>query len=122
MIFTNKRKYERFDFARELIVSAEIPGDKRSIEYYAKTINISRGGILFYSIAEFNEKTSCRVNFKSNNSLKVESTGKILREVKENRPDFIKENEHMYALEFSKLVSEDELQKILKTHLEVGAG
>ncbi len=112
MLF-EKRKYERFEFKRELTVHAAGPSVKKPIQYYATSLNISQGGILFYTIAEFKEKVSCVVNFKSNRMESVETKGLILREVKENRPEGLKENDKLYALQFNKPITHDRLMEIL---------
>ena len=113
MIF-ERRKYERFDFTKELIIAAENPLEKKEVQFYAKTLNISRGGMLIYTIAEFKPKTKCWVKFKSNSFQGIESKGVILRVVEENRPDDLKASEKMYAFEFASVFSEFELEEILK--------
>lgn len=109
-----RRKYERFDFQKELIIFADSPMQKKEIEYYAKTINISQGGLLIYTIAEFKEKTRCIVRFKSNKLKLVEQKGRILRIVTEDRPNYLKEPEKMYALEFMTPFTKDDLVDIIE--------
>lgn len=113
MLF-EKRKFERFDFTKELIISADHPDENKSIEFYARTLNISRGGMLIYTIAQFEEKTKCEVRFKNHAGVSMLAKGKILRIVNEGRPDFLKENESMYAFEFLKTFSEKEISDILE--------
>jgi len=113
-MFFEKRKYERFDFSKELIIAAENHFEKKAVQFYANTLNISRGGMFIYTIAQFKPKTRCHVKFKSNSFEGIESRAIILRSEEENRPGFLKETEHMYALEFEKVFSEDELGEILK--------
>ena len=83
------------------------------VEYYAHTINISQGGMLFYTIARFDEKTKCHIKFKSNRMALIEREGVILRIVKEQRPEHLKENEVMYALEFETPFTPDQLFGII---------
>jgi hypothetical protein len=113
MALFEKRKYERFDFNRDLTITADSPDNGRPIEYHATMINISRGGILLYTIAQFKPKTKCTVKFKSNKFLMIEAKGIILRVVSEGRPAHLKESEAMYALEFAKVFEENEFFDIL---------
>lgn len=114
MLFFEKRKYERFDFSKELIISADnYIEQSKVIEYYARTINISRGGILFYTIAQFKERTKCIVKFRSNRDEVFNVKSVILRVITENRPAHLKPNEQMYALEFTKVFSHEELERLL---------
>ncbi len=110
-----RRKYERFSFQKELIIYADPPFKSgRTIEYYAQTINLSQGGILLYTIANFPEKKSCTVRFISNKRKRIEKKALILRVVTEGRPDYLRANEKMYALAFQKVMTKDELIDIIE--------
>ena len=113
-MFFERRKYERFRFEKELIIGAQNPLEKKEVQFYAKTIDISQGGMLFYTIADFKPKTKCWVKFKTNSFKGMDLRGKIVRKVEENRPDFLKENEQMFALEFDQVLSEYSLDEVLK--------
>ena len=107
-----RRKYERIDFKKELIVYVPDKFTKKQIEYYSKTINISQGGMLFYTIADFKENTQCIARFKSNKYSVVEKPGTVLRVVSQGRPDYLRDNEKMYALEFKETFPYDVLLEI----------
>jgi len=113
MIF-ERRQYERFDFSKDIIIAAENPLEKKEVQFHAKTLNLSRGGMLICTIAQFKPKTRCWVQFKSNSFKSIEAKGNILRVVEENRPQSIKANEILYALEFEKVFSEFEIEEMLK--------
>lgn len=114
MALFERRQYERFDFQKELIIDALGPMDKKSIQYYAKTINISQGGMLIHTIANFREKTRCQIRFKGNNLKRLEKEATILRQVTENIPEYVSEKEKVYALEFQNAYTQEEVQAILK--------
>ncbi|MDH5655963.1 MAG: PilZ domain-containing protein [Spirochaetia bacterium] len=113
-MFFERRQFERFNFEKELIIAAKNPIEKKEVQFYAKTINISRGGMLFFTIAQFKPKTKCWVKFKTNSYKGMELKGKILRVVEENRPEYLKESEVMYALEFDEVFSDYGMEEILK--------
>lgn len=108
-----RRKYERIEFQKELIIMSDSPEHGKPIEFYAQTLNISRGGMLLYTIAEFKEKKKCIVRFKSNRFERVEKHARILRMVQGDRPDHLKEVEKMYALEFDRVLPDEEFQQLL---------
>lgn len=108
-----RRKYERYDFRKELIISASHPENHKHVEFYAKTVNISRGGQLLYTIADFKEKTPCKIRFRTNAGATLERKARILRKVQGERPDFLKETESLYALEYDQVMSEVEILDIL---------
>ncbi len=114
MALFERRKYERFDFLKELIIFADNPLNKKEIQYYAKTLNISRGGLLIYTIAQFKEKTKCIVHFRSNKLELIERKGTILRVVTNDRPDYLKDSETMYAFEFNTPFSTDDVVGIIE--------
>lgn len=109
-----KRKYERFPFKKELTISASSSLANRQVEFYATSINISEGGILLYTIAQFKEQTACLVRFKSNKFATIERKGTILREVKGEPAEGMRENDHMYALEFAQAFTKEQLMNILE--------
>lgn len=110
---SERRQYERHNFQKEMIIQAVNPMSKQSIEFYAKTINISRGGILAYTIADFKENTKCVAKFKSNKYSLIERKGTVLRIVEHDRPAHLRESEKMYALEFDDAFTETQLLAIL---------
>jgi len=109
-----KRKFARYKFTVPLKVWAVSPHLKKEIQYHGETINISRGGMLFASIAVFGEKTDCHVEFPSEHGEQVSRVGSVLRTVpdapeKKKLPPEMK----VYALQFNETMDETELESLL---------
>ncbi|MEQ8351733.1 MAG: PilZ domain-containing protein [Leptospiraceae bacterium] len=103
-----KRQYPRLPFRRQLTIFAESPQLKKTIEYDATGINISRGGILLESRADFAESTRCSIMFHDLNDANVTRTGLIRRvETPEGMP--LPDAVRMYGIEFDELVSQEAL-------------
>ncbi|MBR31863.1 MAG: hypothetical protein CMN77_11150 [Spirochaetaceae bacterium] len=109
-----KRQHPRLPFKRQLTIFAESPQLKKTIEYDATGINLSRGGILLSSRADFAEGTRCTLTFHDVNESTVSRTG-IIRRV-QTPPDMnLPEPEHLYGIEFDDLISEEALATMIGT-------
>lgn len=110
---SERRQYERFNFVKDFIIQASSPRDKQKIDFHAKTINISRGGMLIHSIADFRENTKCQAVFISNRFKRIKRSGTVLRVVTNEQPAHLRKGERFYALEFEEPFTDEELQDIL---------
>ncbi|MBI3394356.1 MAG: PilZ domain-containing protein [Spirochaetia bacterium] len=108
---TERRAHPRFAISRELIISAVEPVSQRRIEYYSRSVNVSRGGMLFYTIAQFHEKTPCECRFQTAKGERIlHRPGTILRTVDAAEvPEGLPAQQQLYALEFNKLLSDEEV-------------
>lgn len=108
----DKRKYQRYSCS--ITVEAIQPLLKKVISLYGKGIDISQGGILFYSKAPFKEDSDCTIVFTTEDR-KLNRGGKIVRTIEPNPERFpqVGKDDTIYAAEFSRPLSEDELNEIL---------
>ena len=117
------RKYPRFEFKTDLFVRAAAQPLGRQVEYYARTLNFSRGGILFHSIACFDRRTRCVVRFENVRGDVVTREGVILRAGEEapdsGQADALKPEESIYALEFDAVLTEAEFSSLMARDLPV---
>tara|TARA_Y100001933_G_scaffold191012_1_gene190307 strand:- start:158 stop:430 length:273 start_codon:yes stop_codon:yes gene_type:complete len=87
---------------------------KKTIEYDATGINLSRGGILLSSRADFAEETRCSLTFHDSSDSTVNRTG-IIRRV-EAPPDMnLPEPLRLYGIEFDELITEEGLATMVGT-------
>ncbi|MCB1139743.1 MAG: PilZ domain-containing protein [Leptospiraceae bacterium] len=107
-----KRKYPRFPFKRRLTILAESPQLKKTIEYDASGINLSRGGILLESRADFAEGTGCVVTFLDFADSQVKKDGTI-RRVEAPEGMSLPEAVRLYGIEFEKQLEEVELKSMV---------
>jgi hypothetical protein len=105
----DRRKYQRFDIKVELTIVAATWPDDKSREFLAYTLNISRGGMLFYSIAEFSAGKVCHMRFAPGGQT-IERTGTIGRALEEPEPGLLPLHSRLYALAFSTPLSEEEFR------------
>lgn len=108
----DKRKYQRYGCS--ITVEAIQPLLKKVISLYGKGIDISQGGILFYSKAPFKADTDCTIVFVTEDR-KFNRGGKIVRILEADPERFpqVGKGDTIYAAEFSRPLTEKELNEIL---------
>ncbi len=104
-----QRAYERFEFNKDFTVYGENPYTKKVIEFFARGIDISRGGILFKSIVDFKKSAKCFLRFQMSGSV-LEKKGTVLRI--ENSNQVTKGKESVFAIQFDEPLKDDELLEI----------
>jgi len=110
----NKRIYQRYEC--DIKIKLYHKDLEQDILLHGKGINISQGGILFYSLASLKIDTKCSVYFKLKEESKlIIKEGKVLRV---NDPDkskftFVKKTENIYAMQFNNILSIEELNKLI---------
>ncbi|MBU45101.1 MAG: hypothetical protein CMN76_17960 [Spirochaetaceae bacterium] len=107
-----QRKHPRFPFKRTLTIFAESPQLRKTIEYDATGINLSRGGILLESRADFAEGTRCTLTFHDSQEEKVTRTG-LIRRVEAAPGMQPSEAMLLYGIEFDETMSEDALKTMV---------
>jgi hypothetical protein len=108
----DKRLHERYD--RNFTIRIYNPEMRKSIELFGQGLNISRGGILFHTLATLNLNSKCKVVFSTINNLELEKSGRILRMENADAAKYpqIKAGEQIYAMQFDKLLSPEEMNSI----------
>ncbi|MCB1167123.1 MAG: PilZ domain-containing protein [Leptospiraceae bacterium] len=106
------RQHPRFPFRRQLTILAKEPKLGKTIGYDATGVNLSRGGILLESRADFETDTLCTLTFKDLQDQINTRTGAIRRVEKpdnSNLPDAIR----LYGIEFDEPFSEEQLNSMM---------
>lgn len=91
-------------------VHADSPLNRGVIEYYGKGIDISRGGILFVSMADFKPSASCFIKLQRVDGTNLEKKGVIVRAQGDTA---LKEKESYFALQFNEPLSDEDFSSIV---------
>ncbi len=105
------RAHPRLKFTQDLTVYAAGPLGMKKIEYFGRGFDISLGGILFASIAQFAPSAACTIKLKGRDGSQLEMSGKILRVTGSNAD--LAANESVFALQFDRELSDAELMNVL---------
>ncbi len=108
----DNREHERYE--RNFTIRIYNPEMKKNIDLFGQGLNISRGGILFYSLATLSLNTKCKVVFKTTTDLELEKSGKILRMENPDAAKYpqVRADERIYAMQFDKLLTPEEMNCI----------
>lgn len=108
----DRRQYKRYSCS--ITIEAIQPMIKKVISLYGKGIDISRGGLLFYSKAPFKEGLDCSIVFTTEDR-KLNKGGKVLRTVAPDPERFpqVGKGDFIYAAEFDRPLTEKEINEIL---------
>jgi len=108
---TEKRRYERFPFRKEISV---VPEGESGLQYAnnARTIDISQSGLLFHSVAMFKLNSNCIIKFNENSAVK----SKILRiNIPNVREKYqLTDKEMIYSVNFYDTMTEEKLKDLFK--------
>ncbi len=108
---TEKRRYERFPFRKEISV---VPEGESGVQFInnARTIDISQSGLLFHSVAMFKLNSNCIIKFNENSAVK----SKILRiNIPNVREKYqLTDKEMIYSVNFYDTMTEEKLKDLFK--------
>jgi len=108
-----RRKFHRLEFRKELMICAPGSQPGKRVQFYAKGVDISRGGIRLYTIARFEPDSPAQVTFRSDLGATIEREGRIVRIIEEDRPADLKESETVYAFEFDQPFTEKQFAAVV---------
>jgi len=107
LLAQDQRKYERYRYDGRLTIQAHSPKLNRVIQYDATGLNVSQGGILLKSRADFEEDTNCELSMTDKTGKSFKRTG-LIRRVESTGTE-VEEGHVLYGIQFATLLAEEEL-------------